>query len=78
MVIPMRITQEKIQIMKGVIGSAPVCELILVKTTIPKMMSAMVSPMGILIDKLISFILVSFVQDGVYKMVRSTYENHFQ
>jgi hypothetical protein len=61
MVIPMRITQEMIQIIKGAIGSAPVCERVLVKTTIPKMTSAMVSPMGILIDNLISFILVSFV-----------------
>jgi hypothetical protein len=60
MVIPMRITQEMIQTMKGVIGSVPVCELILVKTTIPRMTSAMVSPMGILIDNFISFILVSF------------------
>jgi len=60
MVIPMRITQEMIQIMKGVNGRAPVCELILVKTTIPRMMSAMVNPRGILIDNLISFILVSF------------------
>jgi hypothetical protein len=60
-VIPMRMTQEMIQTMKGVIGSAPVCDLILVKTTIPMMTSAMVSPMGILIDNFISFILVSFV-----------------
>jgi len=52
-----------IQTMKGVIGSAPVCELILLKTTIPMMTSAMVSPMGILIDNFISFILVSFRSD---------------
>jgi hypothetical protein len=77
MVTPMRITQEMIQIMKGVIGSAPDCELILVKTTIPMMMSAMVSPMGILIDNLISFISVSFVWDGEYEMVRSTYGKSF-
>jgi hypothetical protein len=68
-VIPMRITQEMIQTMKGVIGSAPFCELILVKTTIPMMTSAMVSPMGILIDNFISFILVSF---------RSTHAMTFQ
>jgi hypothetical protein len=73
MVIPMRIMQEMIQTMKGVIGSAPVCELILVKTTIPMMMSAMVSPMGILIDNRISFILVSFAWDGEFKFVRSTH-----
>jgi hypothetical protein len=42
-------------------GSAPVCELILVKTTIPVMRSAMVNPKGILIDNFSSFILVSFV-----------------
>jgi hypothetical protein len=77
MVIPMRITQEMIQTMKGVIGSDPFCELILVKTTIPIMTSAMVSPIGILIDNLISFILVSFVWDGVYKMVRLTYGKSF-
>jgi hypothetical protein len=68
----MRITQEMIQTMKGVIGSAPVCELILVKTTIPVMTSAMVSPRGILMDNLISFIMISFVWDGEYEMVRST------
>jgi hypothetical protein len=61
MVMAMRITDAIIQRMKGVIGSAPVCELILVKTTIPMMMSAMVNPRGILMDNLISFILVSFV-----------------
>jgi hypothetical protein len=61
MVMPIRITQEMIQIMKGVVGSAPVCELILVKTTIPMRMSAMDKPMGILIDNLISFILVPLV-----------------
>jgi hypothetical protein len=61
MVIAMRITDAIIQRMKGVIGSAPVCELILVKTTIPMRISAMVNPRGILMDNLISFILVSFV-----------------
>jgi hypothetical protein len=72
MVIPMRIRQEMIQIIKGVVGSAPVCELILVKTTTPMSTSAMVSPRGILIDNLISFMLVSFLEDGVYIIARST------
>jgi hypothetical protein len=66
MVIPMRIRHEMIQTMKGVVGIAPVCELILVKTTIPMSTSAMVSPIGILIDNLISFMLVSFLEDGEY------------
>jgi hypothetical protein len=60
-VIPMRKTDAIIQRMKGVIGSAPVCELILVKATIPMRTTAMVNPRGILMDNLISFILVSFV-----------------
>jgi len=58
-VIAMRIMDTIIQRMKGVIGSAPVCELILVKATIPMRMTAMVNPKGILMDNLISFILVS-------------------
>jgi hypothetical protein len=78
MVIPMRIRQEMIQTMKGVIGSAPACELILVKTTIPMSTSAMVSPRGILIDNLISFMLISFLEDGVYIIARSTYVRYFQ
>jgi hypothetical protein len=61
MVIAMRTTDAIIQRMKGVIGSAPVRELILVKTTIPMRMSATVNPRGILMDNLISFILASFV-----------------
>jgi hypothetical protein len=62
-VIPMRIMHAIIQRMKGVIGSAPLCDLILVKTTIPVMTAAMVSPRGILMDNFISFILISsFIQ----------------
>jgi hypothetical protein len=59
-VIAIRITDAIIQIMKGVIGSAPVFELILIKAIIPVTTTAMVSPRGILRDNLISFILVSF------------------
>jgi hypothetical protein len=61
MVIAMRIMDAIIQRMKGIIGSAPVCEPILEKTTIPMRTTAMVNPRGILMDNLISFILVSFV-----------------
>jgi hypothetical protein len=45
-VIAMRIMDTIIQRMKGVIGSAPVCELILVKGTIPMTTTAMVNPRG--------------------------------
>jgi hypothetical protein len=72
MVIPIRITHAIIQRMKGVIGSAPVWELILEKTTIPMMTTAMVSPRGILMDNFISFIMVYSALDGVFKMVSST------
>ena len=57
MVIAMRITHAIIQRMKGVMGGPPVCELILEKTIIPMTTTATVSPRGILIDNLISFIL---------------------
>jgi hypothetical protein len=60
MVMAISTTDAIIQRMKGVIGIAPVCELILEKTIIPMRRTAMVSPRGILIDNLISFILVSF------------------
>jgi hypothetical protein len=46
MVIAMRIMAAIIQRIKGVIGSAPVCELILVKGTIPMTTTAMVNPRG--------------------------------
>ncbi len=68
MVIPMRIMDAIIQRMKGVIGSAPVCELILLKTTIPMTTTAMDNPRGILIDNGISFILISFLGDSLWCM----------
>ncbi len=65
MVIPMRIKDVIIQRMKGGIRRAPVCELILVKTTIPMMTTAMDNPRGILMDNLISFIFVYSRWDDV-------------
>jgi hypothetical protein len=58
-VIPTRITREIIQMTKMGVGSVPVWEWILLKMTIPIMVTAIVNPMGILIDNFISFILVS-------------------
>ncbi len=55
----MRMSDTTIQRMKGVTGSIPVCELTLVKTTIPIKTTAIVKPKGILMDNFISFILVS-------------------